>query len=80
MSSKMTVCFLLSEKQMERLERLLPYWQQYVNDDGEKPFENMTLQELFQEIMSAGSYKIIDARLELEEWRQNRIKEKEPIL
>lgn len=79
MSSKMTVCFLLSEKQMERLESLLPYWQQYVNDDGEKPFENMTLQELFQEIMSAGSYKIIDARLELEEWRQNRIKEKEPI-
>lgn len=62
--------------QEERLKALLPYWQNYVSEDGEQPFKDMTIDDLFQMIIETGSYHTVNARIHAEELRQKILHEK----
>ena len=51
---KMTVEYILDDREIEALEELLGKWQQYKGKDGSQPFEDWKLEDLFQAIMQYG--------------------------
>lgn len=63
------VRYTLDDREIEALEELLPYWQQYENE-GERPFENWTIENVFQAIMQLGSKHDIARRIQEEQYRQ----------
>lgn len=67
-----TVKYDLDEREVKALEELLPYWQSY-EKNGEKPFKNWTIQNLFQAIMFHGSKFNISDKIVGEQFRQNLI-------
>lgn len=64
--------------QMEKLEKLLPHWQEHVNKDGSKPFEDWTVEDLFKTIVQIGSIRMIDKKIEDEELLQSLSKKWSP--
>ena len=48
---KMTVEYILDDREIEALEELLGKWQQYKGKDGSQPFADWKLEDLFQAIM-----------------------------
>lgn len=71
--AEMTVKYLLNEKEITRLERLLAFWQQYESEDGKRPFEKWDIEKLFQALMEVGSSHIIDQKIKEDEWRKELI-------
>lgn len=54
-----TVKYDLTEREEEALRELLPCYQQYIAKDGSRPFEDYTLEDVFQSIMYIGSRRTI---------------------
>jgi len=71
--AEMTVKYLLNEKEITRLERLLTFWQQYESPDGTHPFKDWDIEKLFQALMETGSSHIIDKKIKEDEWRKELI-------
>jgi len=71
--AEMTVKYLLNEKEITRLERLLAFWQQYESPDGTHPFKDWDIEKLFQALMETGSSHIIDKKIKEDEWRKELI-------
>lgn len=71
--AEMTVKYLLKEEEINRLERLLAFWQQYESADGTHPFKDWDIEKLFQALMEAGSSHIIDQKIKEDEWRKELI-------
>lgn len=71
--AELTVKYLLNEKEITRLERLLAFWQQYESPDGTHPFKDWDIEKLFQALMEVGSSHIIDQKIKEDEWRKELI-------
>lgn len=71
--AELTVKYLLNEKEITRLERLLAFWQQYESQDGTHPFKDWDIEKLFQALMETGSSHIIDKKIKEDEWRKELI-------
>lgn len=71
--AELTVKYLLNEKEITRLERLLEFWQQYESPDGTYPFKDWDIEKLFQALMEAGSSHVIDQKIKEDEWRKDLI-------
>lgn len=69
-TKRMKVEYLLDENEVQALEELLPYYQNYISD-GKKPFEKWTIENLFQFIMEVGSKGTISEHIKNEQIRQN---------
>ena len=69
MAREISVNMTVSDEQYARLEKLLPAWQNSTME-GKKPFENMTVEKLFEMIMLTGSAKWIDDKIWLEEYKR----------
>ena len=54
-----TVKYDLTEREEAALLELLPCYQQYIAKDGSRPFEDYTLEDVFQSIMYIGSRRTI---------------------
>lgn len=54
-----TVKYDLTEREEEALREILPCYQQYIAKDGSRPFENYTLEDVFQSLMYIGSRRTI---------------------
>ena len=67
---KITVNYLVTDDEEKRLEALLPLWQRYPGADGDYPFNDWTVEEMFQTIMEFGSKFTIDTQISYEERRQ----------
>lgn len=77
---EISVKFRISEQQEEALLELLPYWRQYKNEtDGSTPFAEMTIEKLFEPIMTVGSTHTIWKHIKEEQFRQGMIKVEELI-
>ena len=63
------ISLMVNEEQLSRLEKLLPAWRN-MEYQGKKPFENLTVEGLFQKIMIQGSCSWINDRIWSEEYRQ----------
>ena len=68
-TKRMKVEYLLDENEVQALQELLPYYQNYVSD-GEKPFEKWTIENLFQFIMIVGSSRDVSEHIKAEQLRQ----------
>lgn len=55
----LTVSYLLTDKEMDVLNRLNQKYREYVNPEGCKPFANQSVEELFGTIMTTGSGFVI---------------------
>ena len=71
--------YLLSDKQVKRLEGLLADWKQYQNFEGEYPFKDWNIEKVFGAIMTIGCTYDIDRRIEFEERRQEAMKHAQPL-
>lgn len=74
-----SVEFVLSSDEEERLKNLLPFWRNYVDEEGKRPFKDMTVDELFQTVMTVGGGYVINMQIEAEEWRQAAMSAKKEI-
>lgn len=74
---KVSAEFILTPDQVERLEKLLPFWKNYEAEDGTHPFEKWTVDELFQNVMLVSSSHVINMQIDAEEWRQTALSVKE---
>lgn len=72
-----SVELVLSSDQEERLKNLLPFWHNYVDEEGKRPFKDMTVDELFRTVMTVGGGYVINMQIEAEEWRQAAMSAKE---
>ena len=54
-----TVKYDLEEREEAALRELLPCYQQYIAKDSSRPFEDYTLEDVFQSIMYIGSRRTI---------------------
>lgn len=64
----------IDERQEAALLELLPFWQQYTSkEDGSKPFEHYTIEDVFGTIMQIGSLHTIWNEIKEEQFRQNLI-------
>lgn len=68
-----TVKYDLTEKEETALRELLLNYQQYIAKDGSRPFENYTLEDVFQLLMYIGSRHTIWSHIKEEQFRQNLI-------
>lgn len=68
-----TVKYDLTEKEEAALRELLPNYQQYISAGGSRPFENYTLEDVFQSLMYIGSRHTIWRHIKEEQYRQNLI-------
>ena len=68
-----TVKYDLTEKEEAALRELLPNYQQYISAGGSRPFENYTLEDVFQSLMYIGSRHTIWRHIKEEQFRQNLI-------
>lgn len=68
-----TVKYDLTEKEEAALRELLPNYQQYISAGGSRPFENYTLEDVFQSLMYIGSKHTIWRHIKEEQFRQNLI-------
>lgn len=76
---ELNVKYLLDERQQKALEELLPKWQQYEDKAGEKPFADITLPKMFNNIMTIGGKYDISTRIKNEQYRQGIIDSSELI-
>lgn len=68
----------IDERQEAALLELLPFWQQYTSkEDGRKPFEHYTIEDVFRTIMQIGSLHTIWNKIEEEQFRQGLISAEE---
>ena len=71
---KINVELDIDERQEAALLELLPYWQQYTSkEDGRKPFEHYTIEDVFRTIMQIGSLHTIWNKIKEEQFRQKLI-------
>jgi hypothetical protein len=68
-----TVKYDLTEKEEAALRELLPNYRQYISAGGRRPFENYTLEDVFQSLMYIGSRHTIWRQIKEEQFRQNLI-------
>lgn len=68
-----TVKYDLTEKEEAALRELLSNYQQYISAGGSRPFENYTLEDVFQSLMYIGSRHTIWRQIKEEQFRQNLI-------
>lgn len=66
---KMTVEYILDDREIEALEELLGKWQQYKGKDGSQPFEDWKLEDLFQAIMQYGCKYDISKHIKTDQYR-----------
>lgn len=59
-----TVKFFIDPEELKRLEAIAEVFKQYVDQDGQKPFENHTPEKVFDSMMTLGSKKDIDQKLD----------------
>jgi len=62
---KMDVKFLLDNEQISNLKVLLGRYQKYENKDGEFPFKDWTIEEVFEAVMGVGSKRIINDQIRM---------------
>lgn len=67
---RVKVEYLLSDEEVERLERLLPDYKNYPGEKGDYPFKNWDIEKLFSALMEMGCAHDINNRLDFEERRQ----------
>lgn len=71
---KINVELDIDERQEAALLELLPFWQQYTSkEDGSKPFEHYTIEDVFRTIMQIGSLHTIWNKIKEEQFRQKLI-------
>lgn len=61
------VKYYLTDQQVETLKELLPVWQNFENE-GVRPFENWTIDTLFQYLMETGSKFHIEDKIRYEHY------------
>lgn len=76
---QVAVEFTINERQQKALEELLPYWQQYTGEDGDNPFKDWTIDDLFNIMMQTGISKVISAKIKEHQFRQGMIDSEELI-
>lgn len=74
---KMTVEYILDDREIEALEELLGKWQQYKGKDGSQPFEDWKLEDLFQTIMQYGCKYDISKHIKTDQYRHELIEVEE---
>lgn len=74
---KMTVEYILDDREIEALEELLEKWQQYKGKDGSQPFEDWKLEDLFQAIMQYGCKYDISKHIKTDQYRHELIEVEE---
>lgn len=74
---KMTVEYILDDREIEALEELLGKWQQYKGKDGSQPFEDWKLEDLFQAIMQYGCKYDISKHIKTDQYRHELIEVEE---
>lgn len=55
----MTAEFMLDEREVKQLQELLEAWQQYKGNDGQQPFKDWKIEDVFQTVMEIGSKSTI---------------------
>lgn len=70
---KMTVEYILDDREIEALEELLGKWQQYKGKYGSQPFEDWKLEDLFQAIMQYGCKYDISKHIKTDQYRHELI-------
>lgn len=70
---EITVKYLISDEEEDRLKKLLPTFQSYKNDNGEYPFRDWTIDNVFDAVMTQGSKYDINKKLAFIEWKQGLI-------
>lgn len=65
-----SVKFILNSEQIRRLYNLLILWQNYIDEDGCYPFKDYTIKDMFETVMTIGSFYIINEQIEAEERRR----------
>ena len=68
-----TVKFMLDPREQKAIEELLPHYQQYKAEDGSRPFEKWTTEDVFRTIMETGSKFVIADKIQFEQVRQGLI-------
>lgn len=74
---KMTVEYILDDRETEALEELLGKWKQYKGKDGSQPFEDWKLEDLFQAIMQYGCKYDISKHIKTDQYRHELIEVEE---
>lgn len=74
---KMTVEYILDDREIEALEELLGKWQQYKGKDGSQPFADWKLEDLFQAIMQYGCKYDISKHIKTDQYRHELIEVEE---
>lgn len=69
----LTFEYVLNEREKKALEELLPFWQQWKGKNGNYPFKNWGLEELFQAIMECGSRRFVSEQIKHDQWRKRLI-------
>lgn len=75
MLKEVTIRLDIDENQLEALKELLPAWQQHTSKQGkeEKPFADMTEENLLECLIYEGSRHMIWRRIKNEQYRQGMI-------
>lgn len=76
---ELSVTYLLNEREQKALEELLPYWQEYRDKDGSRPFQDWTIKELFQNVMTVGGKYMKSKQIKEFQFRQHMIDASELI-
>lgn len=76
---ELSVTYLLNEREQKALEELLPYWQEYRDKDGSRPFQDWTIKELFQNVMTVGGKYVKSKQIKEFQFRQHMIDASELI-
>lgn len=70
---KFAVTFYLDEREQKALEELLPFYQNYIAEDGSRPCSEWTIENVFQSVMELGSTHIIAKKIQEMQFRQELI-------
>ncbi len=70
---ELSVKYLLNEREQKALEELLPYWQEYRDMDGSRPFQDWTIKELFQHVMTLDTEHVKSKQIKEFQFRQGMI-------
>lgn len=68
---------LVTDREQEALKELLPHYKNYVNPQGGRPFENWTIEDLYQALTQSGDSDSTSRNIKREQYAQGLIKTEE---
>lgn len=61
--------FFVSNEDLDKLAECLPYFKEFTLEDGSRPCENYSLEDLFKLAMRDGSYSYVAKMIHLYRWK-----------